>query len=139
MDLSKLNKTTLEDILREVMCDLEKSSKLLYQKYDDIICNELYYIDENEAKTIVKSMKPYGEVFSINDVMSIINNHQIHENKCIKYYLCMNMFYNDYKSYMDMKKLEPKEFCFEMAKLFINDVDAPKYKVEKYFKDFEEN
>ena len=27
----------------------------------------------------------------------------------------------------------------KMSKLFINDVDAPKHKVEKYFKNFEES
>lgn len=46
----------------------------------------------------------------------------------------MNMFYNDYKTYAEAKRLDIKEFCFEMSKLFINDVDGGKYKVEKYFK-----
>ncbi len=139
MDISKLNKTSLEDILREIMCDLEKTNKPLEEKYKDLICNELYYIDDTEAKTIVKSMKPYGEVFTMQDIETILSTKQIPEIKCIKYYLCMNMFYNDYKAYIDLKKLEPREFCFEMSKLFINDIDAPKHKVEKYFKDFEEN
>jgi hypothetical protein len=49
----------------------------------------------------------------------------------------MNMFYNDYKTYADSKRLDIREFCFEMSKLYINDIDAPKHKVEKYFKNFE--
>lgn len=134
MDLSKLSKSSLEEILEELMTDLGNTNKVLEQKYEDIICNELYYIDDTEAYTIVKNMKPYGEVCSIQEIMDILNKHGIPETKCIKYYLCMNMFYNDYKSYIDLHKLDPKEFCFEMSKLFINDVDAPKHKVEKYFK-----
>ena len=134
MNINKLTKSSLEDILCEMMKDLEKVNNQMYKKYEDIIDCELYYIDENEAVNIVKSMKPYGEVFSITDVVNMLNKNQIHENKYIKYYLCMNMFYNDYKIYAESKRLDIKEFCFEMSKLFIDDVDAVKYKVEKYFK-----
>ena len=49
----------------------------------------------------------------------------------------MNMFYNDYKTYPESKRLDINDFCLEMTKLFINDSDAPKYKTEKYFKMFE--
>lgn len=55
----------------------------------------------------------------------------------VEYYLCMNMFYNDFKAYPEAKRLDINEFCLMMSKHFINDVDAPKYKVEKYFKMFE--
>ena len=137
MEINKLSKTSLEDILCELMCDLEKTNRIMYTKYEGIIDDELYYIDEAEAMDIVKNMKPYGEVFSMSDIKDMINKGQIPENKCIKYYLTMNMFYNDYKSYIELKRLDSKEFCLEMSKLFINDVDAPKRKVEKYFKNFE--
>lgn len=139
MELSKLSKSSLEEILHELMEDLGKSNKTLEQKYQDIICTELYYIDDDEACKIVSRMKPYGQVFSMSSVTDLITKNGIHENKCVKYYLCMNMFYNDYKTYIDTHKLDPNEFCFEMSKLFINDVDAPKHKVEKYFKNFEES
>lgn len=135
MEVSKLCKTQLEDILCEFLDDINKVNPSLYRKYNDIIGDELYYIDETEAVTIVKSMKPYGEVYSMIEVSKL----QIPENCIIKYYLCMNMFYNDYKQYFESKRIEPKEFCFEMSKLFINDVDAPSHKVEKYFKNFEES
>lgn len=139
MDLSKLNKETLEDILCDLLEDVGKINRPLSEKYDTIIEEELYYIDDVEAMKIVRSFKPYGEVFSMADVKELLTKMQMPPDKCLKYYLCMNMFYNDYKSYPESKRLDVKEFCFEMSKMFINDIDAPKHKVAKYFKSFEEN
>lgn len=139
MDLSKLSKETLEDILCDLMEDVGRVNKPLTEKYDAIIEEELYYIDDTEAMKIVRSFKPYGEIFSMADVKELLSRMQIPVDKYLKYYLCMNMFYNDYKSYPESKRLDVKEFCFEMSKMFINDVDAPKHKVAKYFKSFEEN
>lgn len=139
MDLSKLNKETLEDILCDLLEDVGKINRPLSEKYDTIIEEELYYIDDVEAMKIVRSFKPYGEVFSMADVKELLTKMQMPSDKCLKYYLCMNMFYNDYKSYPESKRLDVKEFCFEMSKMFINDIDAPKHKVAKYFKSFEEN
>jgi hypothetical protein len=138
MELQKLNKASLEDILCDLMNDLEKVNKPLLEKYENVVDEKLYHIDETEAQHIVKNMKPYGEVYSLADIKDIITRAQISEDHIIKYYLCMNMFYNDYKTYPESRRLDIKDFCFEMSKLFINDVDAPKYKVENYFKTFEE-
>lgn len=139
MDLSKLSKDTLEDILCDLLEDVSRINRPLSEKYDTIIEEELYYIDDAEAMRIVRNFKPYGEVFSMADVKEHLAKMQIHSDKCLKYYLCMNMFCNDYKSYPESKRLDVKEFCFEMSKMFINDIDAPKHKVAKYFKSFEEN
>lgn len=106
-------------------------------KYEDMINEELYCIEVPEAVEIVKAMKPNGEVFSMSDVSEILSKYQTSDDKFVKYYLCMNMFYNDYKTYAEAKRLDIKEFCFEMSKLFINDVDGGKYKVEKYFKNLD--
>ena len=46
----------------------------------------------------------------------------------------MNMMYNDYKPYMESRRLDTQEFCMEMSRLFIEDIDAPKHKVSRYFK-----
>jgi hypothetical protein len=119
------------------MDDLEATDKHLLEKYETMIAHKLYHIDESEAQHIVKNMKPYGEVYSMSDISEILARMQIPTDKCIKYYLCMNMYYNDYKTYAESKRLDLKEFCFEMSKLFINDMDAPKHKVESYFKNFE--
>lgn len=136
MEFEKLSKEALEDIIYDIMEDLKKSNESLYMKYEDMINEELYCIEVPEAIEIVKSMKPNGEVFSMSDVSEILSKYQTSDDKFVKYYLCMNMFYNDYKTYAEAKRLDIKEFCFEMSKLFINDVDGVKYKVEKYFKNF---
>lgn len=139
MDLSKLSKNSLEGVVSSMMEDLEKENTGLYDKYDDLICEMLYYIDDREAEHIVKSMKPFGEVYTMETVESTLEKNNINHENTIPYYLCMNMFYNDYKMYPESKRLDINEFCLEMSKMFINDSDAPKHKTEKYFKMFEKH
>lgn len=137
MELKKLSKCSLEEILCDLMDEIEETDKELFEKYEEIIEDELYDIDESEALQIARDMKPYGDVFTMNEVKETLSKMQIPQNECIQYFLCMNMFYNDYKSYAESKRLDIKDFCFEMSRLFINDIDAPKHKVIKYFKSFE--
>ncbi len=137
MDLSKLSKASLEGVIRNIMEDLENDKSPLLNKYEDLICEMLYYIDEDEAISIVSKMKPYGEYYTMETVEDTLNTASIDYDDLVEYYLCMNMFYNDFKAYPEAKRLDINEFCLMMSKHFINDVDAPKYKVEKYFKMFE--
>ena len=139
MDLSKLSKNSLEGVVSSMLEDLEKENVGLYDKYDDLICEMLYYIDDREAETIVKHMKPFGEVYTMEAVESTLEKNGINHENTIDYYLCMNMFYNDYKMYPESKRLDINDFCLEMSKMFINDSDAPKHKTEKYFKMFEKH
>ncbi len=134
MDLSKLSKSSLEGVINSMLEDLDSEKSPLVNKYEDLICEMLYYIDEDEAIEIVKHMKPFGEVYTIESVEDTLTKSGINYDDIIEYYLCMNMFYNDCKTYPESKRLDINEFCLEMSKLFINDSDAPKYKVEKYFK-----
>lgn len=137
MDLSKLSKASLEGVINSMLEDLDINKSPLLNKYEDLICEMLYYIDEDEAHEIVKNMKPFGEVYTMETVENTLSKANINYDDIIEYYLCMNMFYNDYKVYPETKRLDINEYCLEMSKLFINDIDAPKYKVEKYFKMFE--
>lgn len=136
MDLSKLSKSSLEGVMNNIIEDLYRENNPLAEKYDDLICEMLYYIDEDEAMKIVAAMKPYGEIYNMETIKSTLNKQGINQHE-LYYYLCMNMFYNDYKTYPESKRLDINEFCIEMSKMFINDIDAPKYKVEKYFKMYE--
>ena len=137
MDLSKLSKASLEGVVNSMLEDLSEERSPLVDKYEDLICEMLYYIDESEAMEIVKKMKPFGEVYTMESVEEALTKANINYDDIVEYYLCTNMFYNDYKTYPDSKRLDINEFCIEMSKLFINDSDAPKYKVEKYFKMYE--
>ena len=137
MDLSKLSKSSLEGVVNSMLEDLDTEKSPLLNKYEDLICEMLYYIDENEAIKIVKNMKPFGEYYTMDTVENTLTNAAINYDDLIEYYLCMNMFYNDYKTYPESKRMDINDFCLNMSKLFINDIDAPKYKVEKYFKMYE--
>ena len=130
----------MEKILNEILEDLKDCDNTLCDKYRVMVEDILYCIDATEADEIVHSFKPYGEAFSKERVKEILNKMHISVDACIDYYLCMNMFYNDYKSYAENKRLDVQDFCFEMSRLFINDSDAPKHKGTKLFKMFlEEN
>ena len=141
MDLSKLSRESLEDLMCSLMDDLEDSHSPLLDKYTEAIEDELYYIDEEEAHHIVKMFKPYGEVYSISAIKEFLEKKGIYpEDNClIRYYLVMNMMYNDYKAVQETYGLDANEFFYMMTKMFIEDIDAPKRKVEKYFKMFEED
>lgn len=134
MDLSKMGKEDLENILYDILEDLENSDGHLAEKYEDMIEDILYCINEPEAVDIVHSFKPNGEAFSLDRIREILVKMHVSEEECIDYYLCMNMFYNDFKMYAENRRLDIQEFCFEMSKLFIHDSDAPKHKVSKFFK-----
>ncbi len=136
MDLSKIEKEDLEDIVCDILDELKVCEVHLFEKFSEMLEDILYGIDETEAVDIVHSFEPNGETFSMERVKEILRKVGIAEGACIDYYLTMNMFYNDYKSYAESKRLDLQEFCLEMSKLFINDIDAPKYKVAKYFKMF---
>lgn len=136
MDLSRIEKESLENIVCDILDEVKMCDMHLYKKLSDMLEDILYGIDETEAVDIVHSFEPNGETFSMERVKEILRKTGIDENACIDYYLTMNMFYNDFKSYAESKRLDLQEFCLEMSKLFINDVDAPKYKVAKYFNMF---
>ena len=133
MNLSKINKEDLEDIICDIMEDVKDHDMQIYTKYNDILEDILYGIDKEEAVDIVHSFKPYGEAFSLEKVKEILHRLGKTDANCVDYYLVMNMMYNDYKTFAESKRLDIQDFCVEMSKLFIDDADAPKHKVSKYF------
>ena len=136
MDLSKIEKEDLEDIVCEMLEDIKEHNLSIYDKYTDILDDILYGIDEKEAVDIVHSFKPNGEAFSKERVKEILHRLGKSEDCYLDYYMTMNMIYNDFKPYAESKRLDIQDFCIEMSKLFINDIDAPKHKVSKYFSMF---
>ena len=139
LDLSKIKKEDMEHILNTILVDLKHCNNEMCDKYKDMIEDILYCIDDTEAVDIVHSFEPYGEAFSMEKVKEILNKMRVSEDDIVDYYLCMNMFYNDYKRYADSKRLDLQEFCFEMSKMFIEDEDAPDYKVSRFFRIFLED
>lgn len=92
-----------------------------------------YAISPEEARDKVRSMRPYGQKWDYDTVKAFLAAKGINNDVC-KYYLCMNMAYNDYyKTAESVGKGEDPEFYFSIARDFINDADAKDFKVEKYF------
>lgn len=106
--------------------------------YDALIC-ELeklaYRIPKEQAERIVRSMSPYGQRWSLEQVRNLLKSKGITEN-CVNWYLVMNMVYNDNMNTASMVGMQDDEnFFFSLACDFINDPDAKPFKVEKYFLD----
>lgn len=81
----------------------------------------------------MRSMSPYGQRWSLEQVRSLLKSKGITEN-CINWYLVMNMVYNDNMNTASMVGMQADEnFFLSLACDFINDPDAKPLKVEKYF------
>ena len=132
-DSSPKQMEELTEIMDELFVELDDAHSALYNKYilkfEDIACR----ISEDKAREIVKAMKPYGEKWSYTTVKDVALFNKV-EDDFVKYYLAMNMAYNDfYDTAKYVNKENDESFFFHLAKNFINDVDAKPHKVEKYF------
>lgn len=139
MYLEKLDRDCLEDMLNDMLTDFRTNGHSdIADMYVDKIMEKMYGIDSVEAKAIVDSMIPYGEVYTMDDVAVVMRQMNAPMEEILHYYLCMNMFNNDYRRYPESKRLDVKDFCYHMSEMFINDEDAPVYKVERYFKQIDD-
>lgn len=136
--LMKLSESNMLEILEKMFDALKEYNMTeIYDKYMEEIDDIVYCIPDDKAKEIVKRMQPYGEMFSMDIVKNmLIANAVPCDNKVlVRYYLCMNMYANDARQVAEENNMPLEKFCFIMAKTFINDIDACKHKVEKYFMD----
>lgn len=107
-----------------------------HRSYDEII-NKMeklaYSISKEDAEQIVRGMRPRGEVWSYEQVKDYIATHGV-TDKCVEYYLAMNMAKNDYfNTASRFNAQDDVEFYFSIANDFINDIDADNYKIGRYF------
>lgn len=122
-------------IMEELMNDLEHQNYELYDRTMKKLEDAAYDITHEEAEKIVRSMQPYGEHWTYEQVKEYIEQKGI--GKCYnKYYLTMNMVYNDYYDVaVKYGHQNDAEFFFDLAHAFITDPDAKPHKVAKYFLD----
>ena len=136
--LKKLDKEDIICIMDYIIDDMKASNMTSYlDKYKAMIEDKVYCITKEHAREIVRDMKPYGEVYSIDTVRTMLaaNGIDYDEKVCTRYYLTMNMYANDARQVAEENNMPVDKFGFVMAKSFINDVDGGKHKVEKYFMD----
>ena len=121
--------------LDEMMHKLDKYYPEVYKEFVTKLEEIAFEIPLDRAQKIVRSMKPFGEHWSFETVKKFVEDKGVY-NKCIQYYLVMNMVYNDYYDVAtNFGHQTDVEFYYELAHAFINDEDGKKVKVERYFED----
>lgn len=134
--LEVLSKEEMVDIVDNMLDEMRRiGNSTQYEHFKDMVECKIYTITPTKANEIVGRMRPSGELFSMDNVRNMLSNNGIlyDEKKCVEYYLCMNMYANDARRVAEENGMPLDKFCYVMAKSFIEDEDAPKYKVEKYF------
>lgn len=119
----------------EVMDKIQHKWPDMYEELmEDLECLT-YKIPADEAMQIVKSMRPKGQNWSMQQVKDLCREHGI-DKDIVNWYLVLNMVYNDYCGTAKAFGLQgDEEFYWSLAKDFIEDPDAKPLKVEKYFQD----
>lgn len=125
--------TDSDSIIKWAFDALEKSDSRMYKEIMQKMENMAYSISHAQAESIVKSMRPRGQVWSMEQVKEYVKSKGVHDDYC-DWYLVMNMCYNDFYSTAKMYGLQNEtDFYYNLAKDFIEDPDAEPHKVAKYF------
>ena len=120
----------LENILIDVLDEIKDIDHDKYKKYKGKIIGMAYdyTINDELAKSIVDDMKPKGEYWSKDTIMSVVGNVPNIDT----IYVVMNSLVNDYG---DVVSPEDVDTYVKMTQAWLNDVDAKPNKVWKYFVD----
>lgn len=131
--IEKGNEDEAWEIADNMMEHLKKKHPEMFEELmEDLECLA-YKIPAEEAEQIVRTMRPKGQNWSLQQVKDLIRAKGINGD-AVNWYLVMNMCYNDYYDTAKAYGLQgDEEFFFCLAKDFIEDPDAKPYKVEKYF------
>lgn len=130
----RAKKEKMDEVYYKMADCLKDYNKEWYDKFYEEAEDIIYEIADEHARQIVGVMQPYGQRWSMEEVEDILHSKGIMgHTKC--YYLVMNMMYNDYSRTARQYNLDVPEFYFDLSYDFINDTDAKKHKVEKYFID----
>ena len=121
----------LSEILEDVIYIVKDYDEELFDKYAMCIykmangCN----LTLEMAKEIVKSMKPFGEHWTIDQTTAVKNQYGYTDIGDIDFWIVMNSAYNDYN---DIFK-ENVDVYAKWSHAFIKDEDAREGKVFTYF------
>ena len=123
--------TISEDMLNK----LARKDPSLFEEYIEKLEHLAYRIPKDEAERIVRNMRPKGQYWTYDQVVSVVKAKGVTSDWC-NWYLVMNMVYNDFCSTAKHFGLQNDiDFYYHLAKDFIEDPDAKPMKVEKYFLD----
>lgn len=108
--------------------DMDAYNEFLNKAEDIVFC-----IEPSMAQGMVAMMSPYGQRWTWDEIRTFIMDRGVPETEVCKYYLVMNMAYNDYRRTAEKYGLDRPDFYYDIAWDFINDEDAKSHKVAKYF------
>lgn len=123
----------IDAINDEAYTCIQKLDESLFRLLEAKLEALFYVISRAKAEKIVTDMKPYGQMWSYEQIEQLLHKKNI-DSSTIDWYLVMNMCYNDYFNTAKIYGLQSDEnFYFNLASNFINDQDAGPHKVAKYF------
>lgn len=125
-------KEEMDEVYYRMADFLKEHAKSQYDKFLEEAEDIMFEIEPEKAKQIVIAMKPFGQRWSMEEIKEYLKSRGISE-KIKYYYMVMNMMYNDYARTAKQYNLDVPEFYFDLSFDFINDVDAKRHKIEKYF------
>lgn len=123
-------------LLDETMENIQHRYPDLYKQTIEGLEELAFKIPYEEAYSIVRGMRPRGEVFSYDETRRLLQKYGVQYKDDVEYYLVLNMMANDYQETARRFGLERnEEFYLCMAHDFIDDTDGKPFKVQRYFLD----
>jgi hypothetical protein len=127
----------LSDMLEDLIYKMKEYDEECYHKYKMKLygmAND-YKFDKDYAIELVSDMRPIGEMWSIDTTNKVKSQYGITASD-YDFYIVLNSLANDYGKIIDTEDVET---YVKMANAFINDVDAKKNKVWRYYTTIVEN
>lgn len=121
----------LSNMLDEAIIKVKITEPECYKKYKMKLMGMAYSYKFNKdmAEELVENMRPLGQYWNIETTSKVKKDYDINADDC-DFYIVMNSLANDYYKIIDREDIETYS---KMAGAFINDEDAIKNKVWKYF------
>ena len=101
---------------------LERSDSRVYKEITAKMEHLAYSISPSQAESIVRGMRPKGQVWTLEQVKEYVVPKGVHDSY-VDWYLVMNLYGLQNET----------DFYYNLAKDFIDDPDAEPHKVAKYF------
>ena len=118
-------------MLDEIIHETKENHPEMYKKYKQELYEMAYgkKINKEMAEDWVKSMKPVGEYWTMEDTTNAMNSLG-YSFDSVDFFVVANMMYNDYN---DLTK-EDEALALKLAKDWLEDVDAKDSKLYCYWK-----
>ena len=121
----------LGDMLSELIYMTKESHPNIYNKYKMELYEMAYgkHINEEMAENWVKSMKPRGEHWTLEQTTEAMHNMGYSIDP-IEFFVVANMMYNDYYNLVK----DNESLALELAEDWLEDEDAKDCKLYEYWK-----